>query len=152
MAVGVRLKMGKVNVRTTGYPSEKSFVSQVNKGMRDIQKNLEWVIDQFENVTPEIMKDALQPIFDKSQEYVPKRTRALMNSGYLEVTEKGQRPYVELGYAKGGKPGYAAYVHENIEMPHAQPTRSKFLEAAINEEIGTAIDRIEAGYRNFMGV
>lgn len=151
MVTGIKLKMGKVNVRTTGFPSEANFVKQVNQGMRALEKNLLWVIEQFEDVTPDIMKDALQPIFDKSQEYVPKRTRALMNSGYVEVVERRGRPYVELGYAAGGKPDYAAYVHENTEMPHAAPTRAKFLEAAINEEIGTTIDRLEAGYRNFMG-
>lgn len=151
MSVGIKLKVGKVNVRTPKYPSEPGYVKAVNTGMKELEKNLLSILDQFANVTPEIMKGALQPMFDLSQEYVPVRGGTLKESGYLEIVERGGRPFVEIGYAKGGSPDYAVYVHEMIEIPHTAPTRSKFLEHAVNEAVGDTIDRLVADYKEFMG-
>lgn len=148
----VRLVMGKTNVRTSGYPSEASFVRQVNAGMNEIQKNLIYCLEQFENATPEIMYDALKPTFDKSLTYTPYKTGDLRNSGYLEITQWRGSPQVQMGYAKGGKPDYATYVHEMVEIPHEAPTRAKWLQVAVNEDIGQIIDRLSDGYRRFMGV
>lgn len=151
MSVGIKLKVGKVNVRTVGYPSEASYVRQVNQGLKQLEKSLIDVLDQFMNVTPEVMLDAMRPIYDLSQEYVPVRDGKLKNSGYLEVVERGSRPYVEFGYAKGGRPDYAVYVHEMIEIPHKAPTRAKYAEQAVNDAVGETINRLVANYREFMG-
>lgn len=147
-----RLKVGKVSVRTTGYPSEPGFVRQVNQGMKAIQKDLDYIFAQFEGVTPEILMEALQPTFLKTQERVPQQTGKLKRSGYLEiVTRSSGKVEVELGYAKGGNPDYAVYVHEMQGIPHAPPTSAKFVEQPINEDLGDIIDRIDRGYRQFMG-
>lgn len=151
MTVGVRLKVGKVNVRSTRYPSEAGYVKEINQGMAELEKNLKWIIQQFEDVTPEVMLDAMRPMYDKSQVYVPVRGGTLRDSGYLEIVERRGRPTVEMGYAKGGSPDYAVYVHEMIGIPHASPTQAKFLERAVNEEVGATIDRLVANFREFMG-
>lgn len=151
MSVGIKLKVGKVNVRTTGYPSEAAFVKQVNTGLRQLEKSLLDILDQFTNVTPEIMLDAMRPMYDLSQEYVPVRGGDLKDSGYLEIVQRGNKPVVEFGYAKGGRPDYAVYVHEMVEIPHKAPTRAKFAEQAVNEAVGTTIDRLVANYKEFMG-
>lgn len=151
MTVGIKLKVGKVSVKTTGYSSEAAFVKQVNDGMKQIEKSLADVLGQFADVTPEIMLDAMRPMFEKSQEYVPVRGGTLRRSGYLEIVERRGRPTVEIGYAKGGNPDYAVFVHEMVEIPHVSPTRSKYLEAAVNEEVGQTIDKLVANYKEFMG-
>lgn len=151
MSVGIKLKVGKVNVRTTGYMSEASYVKQINQGLGQLTKSLVDLLKQFEDATPEIMLDAMRPMYDKSQEYVPVRGGTLKNSGYLEIVEKRSKPVVEMGYAKGGSPDYAVYVHEMTSIPHVAPTRAKFLEHAVNEEIGSTIDRLVANYKGFMG-
>lgn len=148
----VKLVMGKTSVRTTGYPSEASFVKQVNDGMRAITKDLISCLTQFENATPEIMYDALKPTFEKSQRYTPYKTGDLRSSGYLEITEWRGSPQVEMGYGKGGHPDYTVYVHEMIEIPHQAPTRAKFLESAVNEDMGDIADRITVGYQRFIGI
>lgn len=148
----LKLKMGLTSVRTPRWPSEPGFVSAMNAQIKELMQELESIIGQFEDVTPEIAKEALEPTFEKSKVYCPKDTHALVNSGYLEVISKGKRPYVEMGYAKGGNPRYGVYVHEMVEQPHAHPTRSKFLQAAISEDIGLLKARIEDGYREFMDV
>jgi hypothetical protein len=151
MSLGVKLKVGKTNVRTTGYPSESGFVRQVNQGMRKIQEDLGYIIQQFEDVTPEFMLEAMRPIFDESQRIVPVRTSALKDSGYLEIVEFRGSPKVEIGYAKGGNPWYAVYVHEMIEIPHRPPTQAKYLEKPVNDGLGALIDTLAAQYKEFMG-
>lgn len=148
----VKLVLGKTNVRTSGYPSEAGFVRQVNAGMQEITKNLLYCLDQFEGATPEIMYDALKPTFDKTQVRVPYKSGELKASGYLEIVGWRGTPQVQMGYAKGGHPDYAAYVHEMVEIPHTAPTSAKFVEAPVNEDIGNIIDRLADGYRRFMGV
>lgn len=148
----VRLVMGKTNVRTTGYPSEAGFVRQVNEGMKEITNNLLYCLDQFEGASAEIMYDALKPTFDKTQIYCPHRSGALRDSGYLEIVQWRGTPQVQMGYAKGGNPDYAVYVHEMVEIPHVAPTRAKWVEVAVNEDFGGIIDRIADGYRRFSGL
>jgi hypothetical protein len=147
----VRLKVGKTNVRTTGYPSEPYFVNQVNAGIKKIMGDLNYIFQQFEDVTPQFMYDALKPTFDKTQERVPVDSGALKASGYLEIRTFRGNPEVEMGYGRGGFPFYTVYVHEMVEIPHAAPTEAKFMERPINEDLGDIIDRLASQYKEFMG-
>jgi hypothetical protein len=152
MVTGIRLKVGKTNVRSPKYMSEATYVNAVNKGMRSIEKDLLYIIQQFEDVTPVFMKDALQPTFDKSLVYVPKKSGMLKDSGYLEIVEYRGSPKVEMGYGAYGRPDYAVYVHEMVEIQHQAPTQAKFLERAVNEDMGDLINRLASSYKAFMGV
>ena len=147
-----RLKMGKTNVRIPAYASEPEYVRLANQAMKSIMADLQYIIDETEGTTPEIMKEALEPTFELSKKYCPKDTGALVNSGYLEVKSFRGNPSVELGYGKGGNPFYTAYVHENVEMSHQAPTQAKFLERAVNEDIGNIIDRITMEYQALLGL
>lgn len=151
MTVVARLKVGKTFVKAPRYPSEPGYVKSVNDAMKKIQADIQYIIDQFEDVTPDIMEEALQPTLELSKVYCPKDTGALVDSAYLEVSRYRGKPSVEIGYAKGNRPDYAAYVHEMVEIPHAAPTRAKFLEAAVNEDVGNIIERVDSAYRRFMG-
>jgi len=152
MAAKLNLRMGLEKVSKPQFASEPDYVAQVNAQMKALMDDLQYIMDQFAAVTPEITKEAMQPTFDKSQEYCPHKTGVLKDSGYLEIVGFRGQPRVEMGYGKGGVPRYAVLVHEMVEVPHAPPTRSKFLEAAINEDYGSIIDRVHEGYKRFMGV
>ncbi len=146
----LKLRMGLERVKAPIYASQPGFVSKVNEAMNQLRLDLEYIFDQFEEVTPEIMLDVLKPTFEKSKVYCPKKTNELVESAYLEVVQFRGKPKVEMGYAKGGKPSYAAYVHEIVQYKHEAPTQAKFLERAINEDIGSMIDKLAAEYREFM--
>lgn len=148
----LNLKMGLEKVSKPMHPEQSSFVAGVNAQMRALRDDLQSIMEQFEDVTPEITIEALTPTFDKSQIYCPHRTGDLRNSGYLESVGFRGQPRVELGYGRGGNPWYAALVHEQVEVPHAPPTRSKFLEAAVNEDHEMIFARVSEGYKRFMGV
>lgn len=150
MAPRLKLKMGLERVSKPQYASQSNYVALINRQMAAIRDSLEDVMKQFEDATPEITLEAMRPTFEKSQHYVPKDTMDLHNSGYLEITSFRGSPRIEMGYAKGGKPDYAPYVHEITSYAHASPTRSKFLQAAVDEDLSLMADRLAEGYRRFM--
>lgn len=150
MAKRLKMVMGLQSVRSPRFPSEIGFVKAMQDQVRQITSSLTDIIDQFEDATPEVVMDALEPTFEKSKVYCPKDTHELVESGYLEVVRRGKSPYVEMGYAKGGKPRYAMYVHEITSYKHAAPTRAKWLQHAVQEDLGSLSGRIADGYAAFM--
>lgn len=148
----LKLTMGVERMRKPRYASEADFVEQVNAQMQAVKDELLSVFDQISDVTPDIMYNALEPTFDKSQEYVPVDKGPLKASGYLEVTGTGKSARVEMGYAKGGNPPYAVYVHEMTGFHHEHPTRAKFLQSAIQEDYDDLIGRLSMQYGEFMGL
>jgi len=109
------------------------------KGMREvaagIAAKIDGVVNQVVGATPQAITEALQPIYDLSQQYVPVDTHALEESAFIETRQGVAGPKVVIGYAKSGHPWYAAYVHENLEMRHREGKYAKFLERATNERI-----------------
>lgn len=115
--------------------------------MRAIIDRYKKLVRGLEDVTPEIMLAALEPTFEKSQEYCPKDTGKLVESGYLQITQFRGKPRVEIGYGLGGDPAYAAAVHENLEWRHKAPTRAKWLQVALEEDAGEIQNRVAAAYK-----
>ena len=148
----LNIRMGLSKVSKPMYATESDYVTQVKAQCKALQDDLEYILEQVGDVTPEITLEALRPTFNKSQERVPQRSGDLKRSGFLEITGFRGQPRVEMGYAKGGIPRYAVLVHEQVEVPHKSPTRSKFLQSAVEEDYGQIIDRVTSGYQRFMGL
>lgn len=131
----LQLTFGLQRVKSPQNPSEPGYAEQMARVVRALEDEITSIIRQFEDVTPEIMLEVLRPTYDKTQVYVPKDTKELAESGYLEITSFRGKPRVELGYAKGGKPRYAMYVHEILDYHHAAPTQAKFVERPMHEDL-----------------
>jgi len=142
----IKLRLGKTRVSRPVYPSEAGFVASINQQLAQMEANLRDLFDQVTEVSVPVMVQALEPTKVLAEYYTPKKTGKLVNSSYLEATSKGRNPRVELGFAKGGDPDYAVYVHEMVEIPHAEPTRSKFLQAALTEDLPNIYQRLVDGY------
>jgi hypothetical protein len=84
--------------------------------------------------------------------YAPVLTGALRASGYLEKVGFRGKPRVEIGFGRGGDPDYAAFVHEAVDIPRRAPTRSKYLEAAVMEDLDQIYRRLGEGYKTFTGL
>lgn len=108
------------------------------------------IFDQFIDASEDIMIAALEPTFTKAKVYVPKDTLALLESAYLVKNGSPRKPRVEMGFARGGKPYYAMYVHEILTYKHAAPTRAKFLESAVKEDLSAIYKRLGGEYSAFM--
>jgi hypothetical protein len=106
-----------------------------------------------------VLYNAMLPTFQKSQVYCPvspegsrpswssgelKRSGKLIVQGGLEKASKNAE--VAITYGGNGIPFYAVYVHE-IPRRHTPPTRHKFLEAAIKEDMQDIKRRIDDGMR-----
>lgn len=137
-------------------PNLKANVGTVRGGkdarasMRAILANYNKLVRHMQDITPQILFDALEPTFEKSQEYCPYDTGALRDSGYLRIVQTGQKAIVQIGYGFGGEPPYATEVHENLEWHHKAPTRAKWLQVALEEDAGDIQKRIDAAYREVM--
>lgn len=136
--------------RVESYPNEARYVDDIRGQMRDITSNLIKVFDGIKAASPDILLDALEPTFELSQYYCPVDTGALKGSGYLEVTEFRSNPRVEMGYAKNNDPPYAVVVHENLEWRHKWPTRAKFLQAAVDEDMEDIKARVQQAYQDLV--
>jgi len=133
------------------FPNESGYVASIHAQFEEINDNLNAIIKSLKNVSAYILLDALIPTYSLSQKFVPVRTGALALSGYLEIVENDDRGCrVELGYGKHGQPFYAIIVHERIDIPHRPPTRSKYLQAAISQDMRNIQARVEEHFKDVM--
>lgn len=142
MAGPLGFNVGRVRVTRVVSPSEAGYIRSIRNQMKGIIENFQKVIERIENVTPEALVFGVQPIFDKSQELVPVDTGRLKASGFVVTRDTARGVGVFVGYGRFGKPHYAGFVHERLDVRHAAGKQAKFLEAAINEHIGTFERRV----------
>lgn len=138
-----RLSVGRVRTTSAIGSTEAANIRSVRTQMRTIEKNFQKFVQHMGNVLPEVLVEALQPTFEKSQRYVPEDTSRLKKSGYLEVRQRAEGAVAEMGYGRGGNPPYTVFVHERMELKHKSPTRAKFLQAAIQEDSSAIAQRIQ---------
>jgi len=138
------ITIGRVRAnRRVISPSEARYVESMREQAEELSGAIQAVIDRFPTATREAIKEGLDPIYDLSQEYCPVgETENLINSAFMEDRDRAVGPMVVIGYAKHGKPHYAAIVHERTWVKHAGARASgaraksaKFLERAVNERI-----------------
>lgn len=150
----LKVNIGKQYVRGDGrWPSEAGYIAMMASAAKSITDQLLSVLDQFEDATEDIMIAALEPTFEKAISYTPVDTTALVKSAYLEKNSFRGKPSVEMGFARGGVPNYAMYVHEITSYKHFNPSgaRAKFLQTAVQEDIDAIFQRLGQEYRAFMG-
>lgn len=122
--------------------ASSNYSSVMKSQMQAIMQSYAMVIGSVDKVLPQIMYEALEPTLEIAKEYAPVKTGMLRDSGYLDIRAAQGNAEVIIGFAKGGDPEYAAIVHERVDLKHAYPTRSKFLSAALNEDMANVYGRI----------
>jgi hypothetical protein len=117
--------------------------------MAGVMKNLDLVLNAIKGITPEVLLETMEPVLLQAQIYCPEKTGALKNSGYLEVEQQGTGGSItaEVGFARGGIPSYAIYVHEDMTKYHVPPTQAKFLQTAIDEILPNIAEQILRKYK-----
>ncbi len=142
MATKLKIRVGRQAIRRTLNPDEAGYTRSIRAQVKNLEKAWEFFISQVDDVLPKILEEALQPTFDLSQKYVPVKSGRLKASGLFEVKTTAKKPRVELSYGKGGEPPYAVIVHEFTHLNHKSPTRAKYLQAAVEEDLGKVMERI----------
>lgn len=131
------------SVEAWRWPSVKAYHKQsLNSQLKVLSENIHAWSRHLGDHGPNVVYNALIPTLTKSRIYCPKDTHLLVNSSRLEIIEKrkakgGTRgeSKVSITYGDKGIPFYAVIVHENLSFKHASPTRAKFLESAVREDI-----------------
>jgi hypothetical protein len=103
------------------------------------------IINKLKAQSPEILEQALEPVFAKSQEYCPVDTGSLINSGRLSSGKRNGKAVAYITYGDSIA-WYAAIVHERTDLNHASPTRAKFLQSALEEEFDNFLVSLAMGY------
>ena len=145
-------RIGKQLIPRSDTTTEANFVRSIRSQMSKIVNNYLGFVDHMEKVNADILYEALEPVFEQSQEEVPVLTGALKASGYLAKRSWRGKQIVEIGYGKGGNPPYAAMVHENLEAYHYAPTKAKYLEDPIIQQADEIQRRIIEGVEKASGV
>lgn len=135
--------------------SQASFRKEATTSARaDMSKILARYSELTKNLhanTPDVLINALTPAFDKSQEYVPVKTGDLANSGVLSAEIAGaDEAEASITYGSA-EIWYAAQVHEYVWLNHKAPTRSKYLQAALEEELDSFIVSAAVDYATMLG-
>lgn len=145
-----KVQVGKLFYRNPPHPSSIAYLQYMRAAVAGMQKQYMEVFSQVKDMTPDIMIEALKPTFELAKYYTPVDTGALKGSAYLENRSFRGQPRVEMGFARGGLPEYGAFVHERIDIPHAEPTRSKFLETAMVEDLAGIRARLINTYKEVL--
>lgn len=125
--------LGSRYVRKTQNASAQALQAQFRQEVGEILDAFSDFVSDFEDIVPEVLVDVLEPTFGKALEYCPKDSGALEASGYLEVESRRGKHEIAIGFGRGGQPDYAIFVHE-MPFRHEEPTRSKFLQTALDED------------------
>lgn len=153
MVVKFKPNVGRAQYRgNVAMSSAADFGSQIKAQMDNIVANFKGMCDSIDSQSADILVEALQPTFDKSQDIVPVgKTGRLKDSGYLESRRVRGTSQVEIGYGKGGEPPYAVFVHENLNAMHTPPTQAKFLQQPLEEDAEDIKQRILDGIKTAAG-
>lgn len=130
--------------------TQESMARDLQASLSDVLNNMRKVIAGIEEASPEILVEVLKPTFAKSQDLVPVKSGALLNSGYLVSQRVTRGAEVEMGYGKDGVPDYAIYVHE-MPYHHEDGKSDKFLERPVLEDYPSFPERLAEGIRSLTG-
>ena len=117
--------------------------------MEAIISNYRQLVKTLEGSSADILEQVLHPVLSKSQMYVPKKTGALASS--VELTTENTATGAEARITYGNSDVYyAAIVHEFTWLNHQSPTRAKYLQSAMEEEIDNFLERAAQTYAGLM--
>lgn len=130
----IKLVIGHERLPRGAGATQKAFTQSTRRSLKSVVDNFRSAINQLEDNSVANVHRAIMPTFGLSQVYCPIKTGKLLDSGKVEVHyAKKHRIRAKISYGGNGSVPYAAIVHEDVTKYHEPPTRSKFLQAAIEE-------------------
>jgi len=123
----------------------KVATQDARRSMADIIAKYAALINHIKASSPQVLENALKPIFKKAQFYVPEDTGALWESGKMTSGMANGKAFAAITFGNE-EAWYAALVHEFTWLHHEAPTRSKFLQAAMEEGLDGIMDSLNLDY------
>ena len=153
----IKIKAG-INLRKPGHVKTGSVafyrrgaIGTARASMQAVVENYTNLVRRLKTVTPDVVRNALEPVFLKSQEYVPVSSGVLKETGQLRVEQTGDAIEGSITYGDP-RAWYAAIVHEYVWLNHEPPTRAKYLQAALEEELDSFMVSLTVDYATALGV
>jgi hypothetical protein len=105
-----------------------------------------------EDEAHEAVDDTIKEIFEETQRMVPKKTRALMESGRVEWKDRTSASII-YGNSETDRIGvfYAAAVHEILDAEHDPPTGAKYVEIPLETGMNKFKDRLGKAAKDAFG-
>ena len=141
--IPINAVIGRVRVTRVVSASEAGYIAHMREQSKVIADNMRRAVQHIDNATPDAILFGLEPIYDESQRLVPVDTGRLKRSGFTAARKRAGGATAEIGYGRFGRPFYALFVHERMDVRHAPPTQAKFLETAVMTKLGDFRRRVE---------
>lgn len=112
------------------------------RGYDEADRGLEKLKEELGEAAQDGVDDGTDLLMDESQIQVPKKTGALSGSAeFVEHSNSGPKRSRGVKYGRTALndqgESYAAAVHEILKASHAPPTKAKYVEAPLVENIKT---------------
>lgn len=149
--VPIEAVIGRVRITRAVGASEAGYIAHMREQSKVIAENMRKAVQHIENSTPDALLFGMEPIYDESQRLVPVDTGRLKRSGFTAARKRVGGVTAQIGYGRLGRPFYAAFVHERLDIRHAPPTQAKYLETAVMSKLGDFRRRVELFMRRLTG-
>jgi len=111
---------------------------KIEGDLKELLKRLEKAEKEVADEAQKAVSESIKEIFEETQRRVPKKTRALMDSGRVEWksrTGKVRSASIIYGNSETDRIGvfYAAAVHEILDAEHDPPTGPKYVEIPLED-------------------
>lgn len=130
----------------------KTFSASARESMANVVKRFDALVSKLKNACPDSLETAMMPTLEKARLYCPKDTGELVATGnMISGVNADGTAYCQVSFGGKGKIHYAAIVHERTDLAHEAPTRSKYLQAAVEEDLGKIRRRFSAAIKAQIG-
>lgn len=151
ISAGLNLRLpGRVKTGSNAF-YRRGALKSARASMQDVVQNYAKLVRHLKGITPDALRNALDPVFLKSQIYVPVSTGTLKETGQIRVEGVGDTLEGSITYGDA-RAWYAAIVHEYVWLNHESPTRAKYLQAAMEEELDSFMVSLTVDYATALGM
>lgn len=119
------------------------------KDKADFDRAIDQYISEFRDEFKKGFYQEGQRIMRKSKKQCPIDSGRLRASGRVHKPVQDMKGNVSMDLSYGTN--YAVYVHENLEAYHKPPTKAKFLEDPVREELPHMVENIIARVNKLKG-
>lgn len=152
LSIGPSRLPGNVRIGSKAYWN-KEFTSGSRTDMAAVVDRFANFLQGIENANADALEIALAPTFDKAVTYCPVDSGKLVNSADIQLATKSDGSAVcRISFGGKGDVHYAAIVHERTDLHHHAPTRSKFLQAAVEEDLRSMKRRYTLALKSLLGI
>jgi len=143
-----RGRVGRGRISGGDTSSNARFTRNIRAAMKEVEGLISKTINELDGITTDVLLDAMEPTFDKVIKYTPVDSGKLIESLALDIDASGKVVKASISAGNGNEVDYAVFVHERLDQNHQSPTRAKFIQSALEEDVDAIKKRLIEGYKS----